>query len=473
MLTYKDYLKIISKDELIEKYEHDNLSATECQQYFNISSAIFFRLLRIYEIHKSKESHNSRIKQSKLEKYGDPNYNNQPQRAKTNIEKYGVDNQFKRQELFASNSELKLLRYGSKNNIVKNHQTRADHYGSDEQSYKEQQVKHVLTCLNRYGVTNPAKLEETKEKIRSSLKNTFQELYGVDYYWAKPDAIRSNGSKDSKANQAFAELLDSNNISYTREFLLDGRYFDFKVGSTLIEINPTATHNITWSPFSDTGIAEDYHRMKTDIAIKNNYRCIHIFDWNDPDKIIMLLKRSESIYARNCEIRKVDLIEAKQFINEYHIQGYARDSIRYGLYYNNSLVSIMTFGKPRYTKKYEYELIRYCSKINVTGGAEKLFKHFIREINPQSIISYCNLNVFRGDLYVRLGFKQLRKPTLSCHWYNIKTKKHVTDNLLRQLGYDRIFNTNYGKGTDNNILMLNSGFVQIIDAGQAVFGWKR
>ena len=88
MLTYKDYLKIISKDELIEKYEHDNLSATECQQYFNISSAIFFRLLRIYGIHKSKESHNSRIKQAKLEKYGDPNYNNQPQRAKTNIEKF-------------------------------------------------------------------------------------------------------------------------------------------------------------------------------------------------------------------------------------------------------------------------------------------------------------------------------------------------------------------------------------------------
>ena len=63
------------------------------------------------------------------------------------------------------------------------------------------------------------------------------------------------------------------------------------------------------------------------------------------------------------------------------------------------------------------------------------------------------------------------KETYS-HWYNIKTKKHVTDNLLRQRGFDQLFNTNYGKGTSNEDLMRDSGFVEIYDCGQNVWEWR-
>ena len=49
---------------------------------------------------------------------------------------------------------------------------------------------------------------------------------------------------------------------------------------------------------------------------------------------------------------------------------------------------------------------------------------------------------------------------------------HITDNLLRQQGFDRllgdIFGT-YGKGTSNEELMLEHGFVEIYDCGQAVY----
>ena len=55
------------------------------------------------------------------------------------------------------------------------------------------------------------------------------------------------------------------------------------------------------------------------------------------------------------------------------------------------------------------------------------------------------------------------------HWYNMSTKMHITDNLLRQRGFDQLFNTSYGKGTSNEQLMLDNGFVEIYDAGQAVY----
>ena len=45
-------------------------------------------------------------------------------------------------------------------------------------------------------------------------------------------------------------------------------------------------------------------------------------------------------------------------------------------------------------------------------------------------------------------------------------RKNITDNLLRQLGADKLLGTSYGKGTDNMEILLNSGFVTVYDCGQ-------
>jgi len=100
-----------------------------------------------------------------------------------------------------------------------------------------------------------------------------------------------------------------------------------------------------------------------------------------------------SIYGRNCSVELINNIEAKKFIDRYHIQGYYRAPIRLGLKYNNKLVSIMTFGKNRIAvgnKKEGYELIRYVSSDHVVGGASKLFKYFINNYNPTNITTYAD-----------------------------------------------------------------------------------
>ena len=64
----------------------------------------------------------------------------------------------------------------------------------------------------------------------------------------------------------------------------------------------------------------------------------------------------------------------------------------------------MTFGKPRYNKNYEWELVRFCSHFQVVGGAEKLFTYFRNRYKPKSIISYCDKSKFIGKVYTNLGF---------------------------------------------------------------------
>lgn len=127
----------------------------------------------------------------------------------------------------------------------------------------------------------------------------------------------------------------------------------------------------------------------------------------------------------------------------------------------------MTFGKPQYNKK--YELIRCCSSNIVAGGAKKLFTHFVNQYSPTAIISYCDNSKFTGNVYRLLNFTELLTPTPSKHWYTMKTKKHLTDNFVRQHGADQLLCTNYGKGIKNDDILSDEGFVVVYDCGQSTF----
>lgn len=290
---------------------------------------------------------------------------------------------------------------------------------------------------------------------------------------------QSYNQKDSQPNLLFKKLLEDNNINFEREYCLDKKFFDFKVGETLVEIDPTFTHNSTFTPFEyNKPLAKIYHKTKTEVANKYNFKCIHIFDWDDKNKIINLLANNQkTIYGRLCGVKEIDKKLSDEFLLAYHLQGTAKSTIKLGLFYNNELVSIMTFGKPRYNKNYEYELIRYCSNAKVIGGAEKLFKYFIEGHKPKSVISYCDLSKFSGNTYNKLGFTLLKKSAPSKHWYNIKTKEHYTDALLRQQGFSRLIHHCNAKddnlATDNNRdLMIGASFVEVFDCGQATYVWE-
>lgn len=276
---------------------------------------------------------------------------------------------------------------------------------------------------------------------------------------------------NSRPNMLFKDLLESHSIPYSREYRVGKYAFDFKVGDTLIEIDPAVTHNVTWSPF-EKAISKDYHFLKTKCASDNGFRCIHVFDWDDCDKVVDLFVQRDLVYARKCVVSEVDKTSAKSFINAHHMQNYANDTVRIGLYSDGELVSIMTFGRPRYNKNYEWELVRFCSSCNVVGGSERLFAHFVRIYHPKSIVSYCDLSKFSGGTYDKLGFIKIRQTKPTRHWYDMKTGRHITDNLLRQRGFDALFGTSYGKGASNVELMLSHGFVEVYDAGQVTYEWR-
>lgn len=98
-----------------------------------------------------------------------------------------------------------------------------------------------------------------------------------------------------------------------------------------------------------------------------------------------------------------------------------------------------------------------------------MMEAFIEEVTPKSILSYCDLAKFTGSVYINLGFQHVRNTPPQVVWS--KGARNITANHLRKHGYDQLFGTNFGKGTSNEELMLNDGWLPVYDCGQAVYVW--
>lgn len=356
--------------------------------------------------------------------------------------------------------------YKSKVILDKLRKTKLERYGDPKYTNPEKRKK---TFLEHYGVDHPSKSKEIMEKKRqTNLKHFGKE-------WSCQLVSARNYTNNSSPNRKFEQLLKDNDISYEREFTIDHYSYDFKVGDILIEIDPIGTHNGDFGIFGSQPRPKNYHIDKTKKAVNNNFRCIHVWDWDNIDKIINILKSKKRLYARNCNIKLIgDRTVINTFLDKYHLQGSCRSQIVcLGLYDGNNLVEVMTFGKPRYNKRVEYELLRLCTNTDyiVVGGAEKLFKYFVTNFSPKNIVSYCDMSKFTGKIYTDLGFDVYRLATPSKHWY--KDPIHVTDNLLRQRGFDQLFKTNYGKGISNEQLMYDHKFLTLWDCGQNTYIWTK
>lgn len=345
--------------------------------------------------------------------------------------------------------------------IAKMKKTNLERYGVECTYLTPESIQHLKeNSLKKYGVENPLHSDYSREKARQAFIANAQQ--------------RKN-NKISKINQKVAEVLSTvYGVKTEYEFNIGRASFDLVVSGkqTVLEIDPTYTHSTLPNHWRADGLDNNYHLKKTNIAMQAGYRCIHIFDWDDPDKIYLLLQNKEKIYARNCTLSEINNLTAQQFLDKYHIQSGSKGSkIQYGLFYKGKLVEVMTFGKPRYNKHYEWELLRLCSISgkSIIGGASRLFYHFIKDQHPQSILSYCDRAKFTGDVYQKIGMKlhHITEPTKV--WS--KGNRYITDNYLRQRGYDQLFGTNYGKGTSNEQLMIEHGWSPVYDCGQYVFEW--
>ena len=240
--------------------------------------------------------------------------------------------------------------------------------------------------------------------------------------------------KNSSIEVFIKDLLNENQITHVdgNRKILNGKEIDILIKEKNIgfEINGNYYHSEI-SGEKD----KNYHINKSKICYDNNIKLIHIYE----DEIMLkfpivksriknILGISENkIYGRKCIVKEIDKKTASNFLDKNHIQGNCVDKIRLGLFYENTLVSIMTFSNKRKvlgnkSAINEFELIRFCNIVdsNVIGSFSKLLNYFINNFSPNKIITYADIRWSglnpESTIYKKYGFKFIG-TTPPNYWY--------------------------------------------------------
>jgi len=199
----------------------------------------------------------------------------------------------------------------------------------------------------------------------------------------------------------------------------------------------------------DLRYMKNRHRIKTQKCKEQGIQLFHIFEneWETKkdiwkSQISNAIKvNTRSIGARKCKIMNLTSSEVNTFLEENHLQGRCVSKINLALIYEESIVSIMTFGKSRYDKNIDYELLRFCSSkyTQVPGAASRLLKHFEKVYDPKGLVSYANARWSNGHLYRTIGFTYdgysnpnyfYFKPPSHVLYSRVKFQKHKLEKQL-------------------------------------------
>jgi len=180
-------------------------------------------------------------------------------------------------------------------------------------------------------------------------------------------------------------------------------------------------------------------------------------------------KSKNKLFARKLKVNEVSKKDSTVFLQSNHLQGNCVDKYRLGLYNEDMLVSIMTFGKRSIMKHEEMELLRFASlkNYNVIGGAGKLLSYFIKQNNPSKILSFANLDISNGNLYEKLMFKQI-SITSPGYWWSTNKQKFHRANFMKH----KLINLGFDKDKTEIEIMHERGFFKIWDSGNIKFEIK-
>ena len=327
-------------------------------------------------------------------------------------------------------------------------------------NYPHRNKESLISFIRENFKDEKLTLEELSNKLNISYSYTSElickyKLFSYISYSKNnfEESIR-NYVKSLYINVSDKEVTIKDNNS-NKQYGIDIYIPYFKLG---IEANGSYWHSELYK-------SPNYHQEKSLIAKEQGIQLIHIFsyEWQDSNKqniLKSLIKLKLGIFdkkipARKCIIKEISINIYRDFCEKNHLQGKADARIKLGLFYQEELIQIMSFSCPRFTDKYEYEIIRECSKQGyiILGGKEKLWSYFVKNYNPKDCISYCDFSKFTGNSYLKLGFKKERLNKPGFWWL------------------DRSNDVVFLRSPEKNQEMKEK-YIKIYDAGQLVFVWN-
>ncbi len=269
-------------------------------------------------------------------------------------------------------------------------------------------------------------------------------------------------------------------ICNTRSFLPSKKEIDIFIPSKRIgfEINGNYWHGESSRNNSILKDIKFYHQNKTLEAYNNSIKIIQLFEYEIENNVLLESKIKsilniglKNINARNTLVKEISFKESSKFLNENHWQGSCNDSVRIGLFHNNELIAVSTFGNPRFlsSNKNEYELIRSCYRIdlNIRGGLGKMISYLKNNFKVDKIISYADLKWSKPKIYEKLGFEEV--SICQPNYVYVKHLKKLSRYQCQKKKLSKVLGDKYNPLLSEHQNMLNNNYTKIWDCGNVKY----
>ena len=272
------------------------------------------------------------------------------------------------------------------------------------------------------------------------------------------------------------------NVKQGNRTILNGKELDIYIPSKNIAIE---YNGLRWHS-EEFGKDKWYHLNKTLECNKQNVKLLHIFEDEYLNKSEIVLNKLKhilkidnnlpKIMGRKCSIEVINKDIAKDFLNSYHIQGFAPSTVYLGAMYDSQLIAVMTF-KIESKNSLKWELNRFASDYHFIcqGVGGKLFNYFIKHYNPTEIKSFADRRWtvdVNDNLYVKLGFKleKILNPD-----YEYILKSNPTNRLHKFNFRKQLLNKKYNLSLtlSETEMVKELGYVKIWNCGLFKFIWKK
>ena len=458
-----------------------------------------------------------RVKQSLETKYAVSNAREIPgvndKIKNTCLEKYGVDNPAKNEHIKTKSSAA--WKINSISHMKKLKSVLTEKYGvTNARDIPGVNDKIKNTCLEKYGVDNIFKLTTAQNCIKETRRDNFYNnipdrvsnvvipLFDVAEYngtterycWKcttcshefedtiingrTPICRKCNPYTISKFEIDFRNTMLSNyDVEFNSRNVIPPREIDCFLPSYRLAIE---CNGVYWHSEAK-GKDKKYHVNKTEQCDELGIQLLHIWDiewYNQRDIVTSVinsyLKKNKTLYARKGRISIVSNADKKLFLQNNHLQGDAASSVNLGLYINNELTALMTFGKSRFNKTIEWELVRYCqlTHTNVVGGASKLFLYFVRNFSPTTIITYADRRWFSGNMYKHLGFEFSHNSTPNYFYFSLNSQPSLVSRIKFQKHKQKDLLATFDPALTEWENMQNNNYTRIWDCGNSVWIYK-
>lgn len=233
-------------------------------------------------------------------------------------------------------------------------------------------------------------------------------------------------------------------------------------------------NGVYWHSDAHPRIHRNYHRDKTQLAAERGIRLIHLWEDDLRDNLSNELrfithvvgKSVKKRYARNTNLREIDITLARDFVNDHHVQGFASGSVYIGHFIGDELIGCTIFKK----RKHDWELTRHCCSCLVVGSLGKAVKHFTSRFDAPRVVSFCDLTRYTGASYIAAGFKL--ESTIPPDYKYVVSGKRVHKFNFRRKSLKVRFPDVYEDHLSETEIMKKLNFHKIFDCGKHRFVYE-